>query len=462
MDLITCNQDLISILRCLDSVDGRPVIVGGAVRDALLGDHNPKDIDIECYGIDFGKVVLALSGIADVDVVGAQFQVATVRLGGESYDIALPRTEVKTGSGHTGFEVDSDPNMTFEKASLRRDFTINAIGWDPISDKLLDPHGGYRDLKKGILRHVGPQFAEDPLRVLRAMQFAARFRLLMATETVEMCRSLKDEFHTLSIERVWGEWEKLCTRGVMPSLGIQVLFATEWIDHFPELKALRGVPQDEHWHPEGDVLTHSAQAMDAAAFMYYQDDRDRVISVLGALVHDFGKSEFTQIHEDGRITSHGHAAGGVDPATNFLLRIGAPAWTIAPIQNITREHMCIVNGDPTPTTVRRLARRLAPATMLQWMKVVEADQQGRCAHDEPSVGNVGIGFRWLQVANEVQVDKEPSKPILKGEQIMALGLKPGPVFAKIIAASVEAQDEGTITDEQSAEDWLEDHWREFI
>jgi len=226
-----------------------------------------------------------------------------------------------------------------------------------------------------------------------------------------------------------------------------------WVAHHHDLVAIDGVPQATRWHPEGPVEVHTSEAMDAAAT--WCNERgivgdDRLLTVLATLVHDFGKATHTQIHSDGRITSHGHAEAGVEPARRFLTQIGAPRDLIAKIETIVREHMCVACAPEavTPTAVRRLARRLAPASLEEWARVVEADHLGR-----GTASHAGVTDTWLQLGREAGVEHEVIKPHLKGEMLMALGLTPGPQFAEIIDASREAQDNGLIHDADSAAKW---------
>ena len=452
VDLIKLEPALRSVLGRLTAAGGRPIIVGGAVRDALLKVPS-KDFDIECYSLDYAAVARALTGLGRIDVVGAAFGVLKCWSGYLDLDISLPRRDSKVGSGHRGFEVEVDHTLAFVEASARRDFTINAVGWDPASGELLDPHGGQSDLADRVLRHVSDAFADDPLRVLRGVQLAGRFDMTLHADTATLCRSLFDQFQELPIERIWGEWNKIATQAVRPSRSLQALHDTGWVGHFPDLAAIDGVTQDVNWHPEGPVDVHTSESVDAAAA--WCDQRSirgpaRTLAVLGAMIHDFGKVTHTQVRPDGRITSRGHAQAGVAPARRFLTQIGAPRDLIAKVLPIVREHMCVACAPQTVTAaaVKRLARRLTPATLQEWAQVVEADHQGRGA-----ASHAGITDRWLDLGREAGVELGAPKPLLKGEMLIALGLKAGPVFKTIILASNDAQDAGLIHDPESAIEW---------
>jgi tRNA nucleotidyltransferase (CCA-adding enzyme) len=280
---------------------GRPRIVGGAVRDWLLG-LEPKDLDLEVGGASFADLHRVLAPLGATDVVGRSFGVIKLRLpSGVEYDISLPRRESKTGAGHRGFAVEPDPLLDDDDAAARRDFTLNALAWDPFAARLIDPHGGEADLRDRRLRHTSPAFTEDPLRVLRAMQLAGRFDLTLDPATAALCRSIVPTYAELPVERVWHEWAKWAEKSAppfgRPSAGLSVLAETGWVAHFPELAALAGCPQDPEWHPEGDVFTHTAHCCDALARdpdWLNSDARRRRLLMFAVLLHDVGKPACTR------------------------------------------------------------------------------------------------------------------------------------------------------------------------
>lgn len=234
-------------------------LVGGAVRDLVQG-REPKDLDLEVFGLSAEQTEAALSQFGKVNAVGRSFGVFKVTVDGEDFDVSLPRRDSKVAEGHKGFEVTVDEGMTVEEAAARRDFTMNAMAVDVMTGELHDPFGGVQDLQARVLRHTSEHFSEDPLRVLRAMQFAARFNMTLAPETVELCRSLVGEAASLPVERVWGEWEKMLTKGVNLAAGLRVLEETGWLATLPELQALVGLAQHPEWHPEGDVWEHTVHS----------------------------------------------------------------------------------------------------------------------------------------------------------------------------------------------------------
>jgi tRNA nucleotidyltransferase (CCA-adding enzyme) len=452
-----------SVLDAITSVGGKPLIVGGSVRDALLSSgesHIPKDIDIEVYNADVDNLIKTLRNIGKVDDVGRYFSVIKVTIGNEDFDISSPRTDAKTGEGHRGFDVTADHGLDEVTAFGRRDFTVNAMGWDPATHELVDPYGGTADLTAKVLRHTTAAFREDPLRVLRGVQFAGRFGFDIADETITECRDLFDTFSELPIERVWGEWEKIALKAPWPSKSLKALYDVGWESHFPELAAIRGVEQGIKWHPEGSVEVHSAMAADLAAGIAVRDnlsDEERLVVVFGALVHDFGKVTHSVLESDGRITSHGHAEAGAPVADAFMARLGAPNLVREHVRVIVREHMSHAGIDePSKPAIRRLIRRLAGngtgPSLEQWARVVEADMGARIVGSEPEPP-----AKWLEGAKNLKTGSRPPCTILRGEDLLARGLPQGPLFRHILDASIEAQDDEVFEDSVGANQWL-DQW----
>ncbi|SDN47216.1 tRNA nucleotidyltransferase (CCA-adding enzyme) [Klenkia soli] len=429
-----------AVLSAIRRAGGRPLLVGGCVRDALLAPGStPKDVDVEVFGLAPADLRAALAQVGRVDEVGRSFAVLKVRRDGEDLDVAVPA---------------EGPGTRPEDAARRRDFTVNALMVDPVSGEVLDAVGGLADLRAGVLRHTGPSFTDDPLRVLRGVRFAARFGFAFAPETAELCRTLFPAHRTLPVERVWGEWRGIGERGRDLTAAVAALVATGWIAHVPQLARLAGVPQDPRWHPEGDVLVHSGLAGDAAAVLADGaglTGDDRTVVVLGALLHDLGKATRTQVRADGRITSHGHAESGAEAVQELLGSIGAPPGLVDRVVPVVREHMVATSATrgPSRAAVRRLARRLAPASLADWSLVCGADHAGRGAGSGPNPTT-----SWLALAEEVGVEREPARPLLRGADLIALGHEPGPCFRGVMAAALAAQDEGLFTDRAGAVAWL--------
>ena len=440
---------------------GRPRLVGGGVRDWLLG-ITAKDFDVEVGGADFESLHRALERFGSTDVVGRSFGVIKVRsrASRQEYDFSLPRRESKTGAGHRGFAVQPDPALSDADAAARRDFTLNAIALDPFTGEIVDPHGGQRDLQARVLRHTSAAFVEDPLRVLRAMQLAARFDFTLAPETAALCRSIAGTFRELPVERVWGEWEKWALKSTRPSRGLAVLEETGWLQHFPEIAALRGTPQDPEWHPEGDVFTHTQHCLDALVALPHWPDLPparRRLLMFAVLAHDFAKPATTVRAEKRgalRWVSPGHEAAGGPLAIQFLRRIGAPLEPDAPVSALVMHHLAHHNGQTefSDTSVRRLARKLAPATIDDLALVMRADANGRPPLQSPET-HARIDA-LVAKAHALALTAAAPKPIILGRHLIALGLKPGPDFSRHTEAAFEAQLDGAFTNEASGRDWL--------
>ncbi len=459
---LTLAEDFRAVLDAVRRI-GQPRLVGGCVRDALLG-LAPKDFDVEVPNVSFEELRRALVRFGSTDVVGRSFGVIKLRLGGAEYDFSLPRRESKTGAGHRGFAVDPDPLLSDAEAAARRDFTVNAIAYDPFADTLIDPHHGESDLRAKILRHTSAAFTEDPLRVLRAFQFAARFDFTLAPETAALCRTIADTFGELAVERVWGEWDKWALKSVKPSRGLDVLEATGWLRHFPEIAALRGTPQEPEWHPEGDVFTHTQHCCDAMVRLDVWregDDVRRRALLFATLAHDFGKPATTvRMERRGQMrwTSHEHEAAGGPPTETFLRRIGAPAELTGWVRPLVINHLIHHHGARSAFTdaqVRRLALRIAPATVDDLCAVMTADSFGRPPLQSPAT--IALIERLRARAKKLAFQHAAPRPLMLGRHLLALGVPPGPQMKPLLDAAFEAQLDGAFADEAGGTAWLQKH-----
>ncbi len=453
-------HDALSALR---SAGGQPRLVGGCVRDWQLG-LEPKDFDVEVYGLDYEAMGRALAAFGPTDVVGRSFGVLKVRMGDSEYDFSLPRRESKTGAGHRGFAVAPDPALTEAEAAARRDFTVNAIVYDPLEDRILDFHHGIADLRKKVLRHTGPAFTEDPLRVLRAFQFAARFEFTLAPETAALCRSISATHAELPLERVWGEWDKWATKSVKPSIGLLVLKQAGWLKHYPEIAALDGLPQEPEWHPEGDVFIHTGCCLDALVGLdswRNGSPATRRLLSLAVLAHDFGKAGTTrQADRRGKLrwTSPEHEAAGGPLTESFLPRIGAPLDLIEFVRPLVMNHLLHHDGpaEYRDTTVRRLSRKIAPATLDDLIAVMRSDHLGRppliSAETEKRLGFL------RDAARRLALEHAAPKPIVLGRHLIALGRTPGPDFKPALDAAFESQLDGAFSDESGGVAWLKSYF----
>ena len=420
---------------------GRALLVGGCVRDMLRGDASPKDFDFEVFGIEPAALKNALADRFALDEVGASFGV--LKLHHYDIDVAMPRRETKLGLGHKAFATDCEANLSIEEASARRDFTINAIYHDPLTGETLDPWNGRDDLKRGILRHVSDHFREDPLRVLRGMQFAARFSLEAAPETVQICREMEPE--GLPPERQFEEWRKLLVKGVAISKGLEFLRQTGWVRYYPELAALIGCEQAPEWHPEGDVWQHTLCALDAFAkkrtVANAGEDEDVIVG-LAVLCHDFGKPATSFFDKaKGRIRALGHDVAGVAPTRSFLKRLTAEERILKAVPPLVRLHMrphSMWKSKAGENAVRRLAAEVGRIDRL--LRVCAADDEGR-----PPLAPTPEALNWLEGESDRLAVKDSSpKPLLLGRDLIALGLTPSPDFGPILRSAYEYQLDGIV------------------
>ncbi|MGH9820081.1 MAG: CCA tRNA nucleotidyltransferase [Pyrinomonadaceae bacterium] len=441
---------IVELARSIQGAGGRAMLVGGCVRDELMG-IEPKDWDLEVYGIQPEKLRGMLDLLGEVNIVGEAFTVYKI---GNDLDVSIPRRERKVSKGHRGFVVEGDPDMSFEEACRRRDFTINAILKDPLNGEIIDPFDGRTDLEQKLLRHVSAEtFAEDSLRVLRAAQFTARFEFDIDPETVEICKTIN--VTDLPKERLWGELEKLLLLSQRPSIGIKWLYdlgVNRQI--FPELQLLVGVPQEPEWHPEGDVDVHTMMVVDEARKLIDGLDRPRQVAVmLGSLAHDFGKPLTTEFI-DGRTRSRGHDEAGVEPTLSFLNTLGIFTLDGYDVRNqivqLVRYHLKPGEYYKAKTLVgdgafRRLARKVEPDLLY---RVAKADSLGRNPDWLPKEKWFDSAAQewFIEKVRELEIEKRAPDPILMGRHLIELGLSPSPKFKEILDAVYELQLDGKITD----------------
>jgi tRNA nucleotidyltransferase (CCA-adding enzyme) len=433
--------------RAVRARGGRALVVGGWVRDALLG-REAKDLDVEVFGIPVDELRALLESFGSVNTVGESFTVFKVG----DMDVSLPRRESKTGHGHKGFTVEGDPSLSFSEAARRRDFTMNAMLFDPLTGEIIDPWNGRADLDARILRAVDPMtFVDDSLRVLRAIQFAARFDATVDAATKSLCQSLS--LDDLPAERVWGEVEKLLLRAPKPSVGLALALELGVVQQlWPELLALVGCEQEYEWHPEGDVWVHTLMVADEARTRIADLDHPRaVVMMLSALCHDMGKPATTKF-EDGRIRSKGHEEAGVAPATTFLDRLNI--HTIGgydvrrTVLGIVAHHLkpTMFFKSPTPVSdgaFRRLAVKVDPDLLARFAK---ADCHGRLGTFDCA------GMDWfMERARALGVEHQPPAPLLLGRHVLALGVPPGPAVGVWLKRVYEKQLDGDVTTVEEAQ-----------
>lgn len=434
------------IARTVSEAGGRAFVVGGWVRDRLRGEDS-KDIDIEVFGIAAAELPGLLAALGRVEPAGQSFPVFKVARPGSgepAIDVALPRRESKRGRGHKAFDVQGDPSMTLAEAARRRDFTINAISWDPLRDEYQDPCGGRADLERRLLRAVDLRtFGDDSLRVLRAVQFAARFEFALEDQTAALCRRIP--LDDLPAERIWGEVEKLLLQAPRPSIGFALALDLGVIEAvLPEMRPLVGCAQEPEWHPEGDVWVHTLMVIDKARQLNDDLDRPRLTAVmLGAVCHDLGKPATTAVI-DGRIRSIDHEQVGVAPTLSLLDRLNVHtidgfdvrAQVVGLVANHLKPGMFHKAQHVGDGAFRRLAQKVDLELLA---RLARADCLGRIGAFDCSA------MDWfLARAQALGVEHQPPPPLLMGRHLLELGLQPGPRVGEILRQVYEKQLDGEI------------------
>jgi tRNA nucleotidyltransferase (CCA-adding enzyme) len=467
MSRVPNDPRVVAIAMAVREAGGRAFLVGGWVRDLVSlrlrdagGLPEAEEFDLEVYRLPPERLVPVLGRFGAVKLVGESFAVYKVAPpaappeGGPppaAIDVSLPRRDTKVAPGHRGFKVLGDPDLSLEEATRRRDFTVNAMLHDPLTGETIDPWRGEDDLRARTLRAVDPAtFVEDSLRVLRAVQLAARLEFTIDPGTVELCRRI--DLRDLPAERIWGEIEKLLLKADRPSIGL------EWADRlgvvdslFPELKALKGCPQEKEWHPEGDVWIHTLLALDRARQESAGLPREKRLAVmLATLCHDFGKPRTTAV-VDGKIRSYDHEEAGIEPTTAFLDRL--KVHTLGGY-DLRREVIRIVAHHLTPShyfknrdnvgdgAFRRLARGLDPELLYL---VARADCLGRTGEFSTEAQE------WfIAKVRGLGVEHSPPRPILMGRHLLEMGLAPGPRIGRITRAVYEMQLDSRVIDLEGA------------
>lgn len=442
------------VARRIQQAGGRANLVGGAVIDLLQG-RTPKDWDIEVFGLGYDRLVQLFSDF-NPKLVGASFGIVTIDVDGLDIDLSVPRRDNRTGIGHKGFTVEFDPTMTPREAARRRDFTINSMALDLMTGELLDPFGGLQDLQDGILRVTDPKtFVEDPLRALRAMQLLARKAKTVDPATMRLIRSMKDQFPTLAKERLLEEFRKLFLKAKKPSVGLEFLRESEWIEHFPELQALIGLDQHPDWHPEGDVWTHSKMAADEAAQILHKVKPEfQEALMFGVFLHDLGKAKTTVLPEQVKkglypkerlFTAWGHDRAGAPLAVEFLKRLGAPNKLISQVQAVVGEHMqpySLYSGKAGRGGYLRLAKKMLEAgadlELIGHMSYCDACATG-LPHQHYDESKKLPAQRVFDYAAELAAAPTLVEPMVQGRDLIAAGFKPGASFAPALKAAFDAQ-----------------------
>ncbi|MCJ7765481.1 MAG: HD domain-containing protein [Thiovulaceae bacterium] len=457
--MIRLPSALLPVVHHLIAKKCRPVVVGGYLRDTLLNIPS-KDIDIEVFGLkSLDQLETLLLPFGKVNSVGKSFGVVKLQLEGLEIDFSLPRQEEKIAQGHKGFNVTLNDTLSYKEAAQRRDFTINAIGYDLKEERLLDPFNGQNDLRLKRLNVVNPRtFVEDPLRLYRAVQFAARFELTVSEELLALAREMvtKKMLEELPKERIFEEFKKLLLKSRRPSIGFSLMDELGMLEYFPELKALKSVPQDPEQHPEGDVWVHTMMVLDAITKLHGEDEKTNLRLSLAALCHDLGKADTTE-YSDGKIRATGHEITGLALTQAFLERVTDEKALVERILPLVRHHL-----KPLQFYRERAAapaiRRLANAVNIEELiTLAKADFLGRSTK-EAKRGEFKAG-EWLEErAVSLNVLHTPLKPLLQGRDLINAGFAPSKSFKEILQKAYDKQMEGEIKSHNDAVKWVEENF----
>ena len=431
------------ILKDLQKIGATPILVGGSVRDYFL--NIPiKDYDIEIFGINSLEIIQnCLEKFGSVKLVGKSFGVLTLRVNEYDFDFALPRTETKIGLSHQDFEVITNASLSFKEAAIRRDFTINAIGYDFFKEEFIDPFDGIEDLKTKTIKHINDKtFIEDSLRVYRAVAFASRFNFKIEEKTKELCKQivLKNELKYLPKERVYEEFKKLFLKSSKPSIGFELMREIGILKYFSELQALINCIQEPEYHPEGDVWVHTMMALDEMARILKEEnienDYKELYLFYSILCHDFGKPFCTE-EINGKITSHKHESLGIEPTISFLSKITNEKKFIEIVCSLVKNHLAPFQLYKTESSLKAVKRLSLKVNIEDLCLVCLADCLGRTIQDKEKCPKA---TSWLLTkAKELDIHNEPIKPIIQGRDLIKLGFKPSNKFKEILEFAFDLQ-----------------------
>lgn len=429
------RQTAVSLARRLKKAGHIAYFAGGCVRDRLL-DKQPKDYDIATSATP-AQVTQLFPGSNEV---GAHFGVVIAKEHGHAVEIATFRTD---GSYRDGRRPEAVTFSTPEEDAQRRDFTINGLFEDPESGGVIDFVGGRQDLTNGILRAIGnpaDRFAEDSLRLLRAVRFATTLGFEIEPGTWSAMLAHADGLARISPERIRDEFSRII---VLPARarGLDLLVDSGLIRHFiPEVLPLIGCEQPPEWHPEGDVYVHTR-------IMLEMLPPDAPLELcLAVLLHDIAKPPTQTFDaEAGRIRFNGHDAMGASMAEEILRRLRYPNHVIEEVAFIVSRHMQFMNVQQM--RVSKLKRFMAAPTFPLELDLHRVD----CASSNGFTENLDF-----LIAKQEEFAAEPliPAPLVKGHDLIAMGMQPGPRFSEILEAVQTEQLEGRLTDRDSALQWV--------
>ena len=444
--------------QAIEQAGGRAILVGGWVRDCLMGIPHSKDFDIEVFSLSTRKLQEVLKRFGPVHTVGRHFGVLKLATRQAEYDVSVPRRESKIGKGHKEFEIVADPDMPFEEAAARRDFTINSMGFAFMDGELLDPYGGRRDLDRRLLRHTSAAFGEDPLRVLRAMQFAGRFEMTVAEETIRI--SVEQDLSELPKERIWEEFKKLLLYAEFPSHGLRYAKPLGILPYFPELEALHDLPPVEGEEFPATPWQRTLETVDRAAAQRIGEEKADLALMAAALIHRLeeieapavGASRAAEASPAGEAAQAAEADGPIRRLLERFTRENAFPDAVAALVRdlLAPERLYAIREHEPDAEIRRLAIRVSIPLLLRLSRArFEASAGERC-------GGIYDAGEWLvERARALGVLDGPPQPILKGRHLLEMGMRPGPELGVLLKAAFEWQLDGGFGTLEDALRWAE-------
>ncbi|MCF6340703.1 MAG: CCA tRNA nucleotidyltransferase [Sulfurimonas sp.] len=398
--MIKYPKELDKIFNKLQNYSSKIIIVGGFVRDSLLNTGS-KDIDIEVYGIkSFERLEDILKEFGNISSVGKSFGVCKLIFKNYDLDFSLPRSDNKTHAGHRGFEVTIDPNLDFKTATSRRDFTINSIGYDVINKELLDPFNGVADLKNKILKAVDEKsFIQDPLRVLRAAGFCARFELNIDNNLLILCKKMvyKNMLNELPKERIFGEIQKLFLKAKKPSIGFKLLKSFG-----------------------GDIYSENIYLLDNIKLT--KNSKTNIVLMLATLCHNYKTDDAIEFIEK------------LSDEKDILKRV------LPLIQNHQKIKIKLSNYE-----LYKLATEVKIEELLILCQTIYGNKIYK------TINSIKERTIKLNILNKKLI------PLLRGKNILKLGFKPSLEFSKILNNAYEAQMKGEFSNYLKAKKWLKNY-----
>ncbi len=427
-------EKILEIAERIREAGGRAFLVGGFVRDALLGNTESRDFDIEVYDLDQETLLQILKSFGRTDIVGKAFGVFHLSMKGLSLDFSFPRTESKIGYGHRGFLVKTNPKLSFKEAAYRRDFTINAMGMELPDLALCDPYGGVQDLKNQVLRHVGPAFSEDSLRILRGVQFASRFKFILAEETIALCRTLS--LSDLSIERLFEEFKKWLLKPGKPSFGLKAFLEIELQKFFPEILSLNG---------SFDLLGKMLDNMfDVRENIFCSTETTASLSLTEEEKMELAFSVllFGQVLIKKEQQSFQNIQAMKNQVLQFLGKMTNEIHLLKKVPEILSV-CCELDFKTVPSApqMRRYAVRLGGLSLLVML-----------IYSLPSelLKSSEYQVKFFQEAKNLNLLEKAPKPFLTGKMLLELGVTPGKEMGILIQESFDLQLDGLISSSEEA------------